>query len=87
MKTVIQEIIDKYYQSSIYRCEFTEWLIENKDLLLEKEKKQIIDAHLNGQSDHHFSFESRTNEAEQYYYDLYNQSIKKITITELNKKK
>ena len=40
MKTAIQEIIDKYYQSSIYRCEFTEWLIENKELLLKKEKEQ-----------------------------------------------
>ena len=42
MKTAIQEIIDKYYQSSIYRCEFTEWLIENKELLLEKEKNQML---------------------------------------------
>jgi|APGre2960657404_1045060.scaffolds.fasta_scaffold56910_1 hypothetical protein len=45
MKTAIQEIIDKYYQSSIYRCEFTEWLIENKELLLEKEKEQIMNAY------------------------------------------
>ena len=48
MKTAIQEIIDKYYQSSIYRCEFTEWLIENKELLLEKEKEQIMNAYTIG---------------------------------------
>ena len=42
------------------------------EYLLEKEKEQIIDAHLNGQSDHHFSLESRTLEAEQHYNQTYN---------------
>ena len=40
----------------------------------QKEKEQIIDAHLNGQSDHHFSLESRTLEAEQHYNKTYNQN-------------
>ena len=39
----------------------------------ELEKEQIIDAHLNGQSDHHFSLESRMAEAEQHYNETYNQ--------------
>ena len=42
--------------------------------MLEKEKEQIIDAHINGQSDHHFSLESRTLEAEKYYNQTYNQN-------------
>ncbi len=39
---------------------------------LEKEKEQIIDAHLNGQSNHHFSLESRIAEGEDYYNQTYN---------------
>ena len=49
-----------------------DYIIEN---LLEKEKEQIIDAHLNGQSDHHFSLESRTLEAEQHYNKTYNKEV------------
>ena len=44
------------------------------DKLLNLEKEQIMDAHLNGQSDYHFSLESRTLEAEQYYNQTYNQN-------------
>ncbi len=42
--------------------------------LLEKEKEHIMDAHLNGQSDHHFSLESRMAESEDYYNQTYNQN-------------
>ena len=86
MRTAMQELLSEMSHPNWDRLSF-DAKYEMFDTLLEKEKEQIIDAHLNGQSDHHFSFESRTNEAEQYYYDLYNQSIKKITITELNQKK
>ena len=77
MKTVIQEIIDKYYQSSIYRCEFTEWLLENKHTLLEKEKKQIIDAHLEGWGDAYDYLKDdflSPRQAEDYYNETYNQN-------------
>ena len=45
--------------------------------LLEKEKEQICNAYTDG-------LEGPYLGAEEYYYDLYNQSIKKITITENN---
>ena len=76
MKTAMQELI--------------EWISEYKDkmvsanqvelkayLLLEKEKEQICNAYTDG-------LEGPYLGAEEYYYDLYNQSIKKITITENN---
>ena len=44
---------------------------------LEKEKEQICNAYTDG-------LEGPYLGAEEYYYDLYNQSIKKITITENN---
>lgn len=40
----------------------------------EKHKEEIIDAHINGQSDHHFSLESRLAEAEEHYNQTYNQN-------------
>ena len=51
---------------------------------LEKEKEQIIDAYCEG-----FKEGSEGNRImpEEYYYDLYNQFIKKITITEFNQNK
>ena len=82
MKTAMQELID--------RLDKTEKQLDKENNLvmssalyaaksmaleaLEKEKEQIIDAHLNGQSDHHFSLESRTLEAEQHYNQTYNQN-------------
>jgi|APGre2960657404_1045060.scaffolds.fasta_scaffold142436_2 hypothetical protein len=54
-------------------CAAIEGTIEYAKSLTIKEKEQIIDAHLNGQSDHHFSLESRTLEAEQHYDKTYNQ--------------
>ena len=82
MKTAMQELID--------RLDKTEKQLDKENNLvmssalyaaksmaleaLEKEKEQIIDAHLNGQSDHHFSLESRTLEAEQHYNKTYNQN-------------
>ena len=82
MKTAMQELID--------RLDKTEKQLDKENNLvmssalyaaksmaleaLEKEKEQIIDAHLNGQSDHHFSLESRILEAEQHYNQTYNQN-------------
>jgi hypothetical protein len=45
-----------------------------KNDCMEKEKEQIIDVHINGQSDPHFSLESRTIGAEDYYKQTYNQN-------------
>ena len=50
----------------------------------QKEKEQIMDAYCEG-----FKEGSEGNRImpEEYYYDLYNQFIKKITITEFNQNK
>ena len=74
MKTAMQELIEIYEYYHSFE-EFNEWFMDmGKKAMLEKEKEQIIDAHLNGQSDHHFSLESRTLEAEQHYNQTYNQN-------------
>jgi hypothetical protein len=70
MKTAMQELIE-WHRKSMRSYSETNKMIET---LLEKEKEQIIDAHLNGQSDHHFSLESRMAEAEQHYKEKYNQN-------------
>lgn len=59
-------------------------LIEKLKELHEKEKEQIKDAYCEG-----FKEGSEGNRImpEEYYYDLYNQFIKKITITEFNQNK
>ena len=76
MKTAMQELEDKLKDN-------LKWIVMNADYELmdklfkeglEKEKEQIIDAHLNGQSDHHFSLESRMAEAEEHYNQTYNQN-------------
>ena len=51
---------------------------------LEKEKEQIIDAYCEGFKE---GSEGNRIKSEEYYYDLYNQFIKKITITEFNQNK
>jgi hypothetical protein len=72
MKTAMQELIE-YLESRYFKYEISSILLKSKELL-QKEKEQIIDAHLNGQSDHHFSLESRMAEAEQHYKEKYNQN-------------
>ena len=83
MKTAMQELIDELQKDGFKANHYgdtktseilygiKDYIIEN---LLEKEKEQILDAHLNGQSDHHFSLESRMAEAEQHYKEKYNQN-------------
>ena len=55
-----------------------------KNDCMKQEKEQIIDAYCEG-----FKEGSEGNRImpEEYYYDLYNQFIKKITITEFNQNK
>jgi hypothetical protein len=45
MKTPMQELFDKFYASSIYRCEFTEWIKDNEKTLIQNERKHLVDAY------------------------------------------
>ena len=72
MRTAMQDLIFEFYSKSTDDFQF--WIRDNIEHLLKKEKEQIIDAHINGQSDHHFSLESRTTEAEEYYNKIINQN-------------
>jgi hypothetical protein len=76
-KTAMQELVDRYflfengeYQPDAFKKHFAEFY----PLHLLREKEQILDAHLNGQQDHHFSLESRMAESEDYYNETYNQN-------------
>ena len=72
MKTAVDWLVDHLYL--VIPNEERNFLEGLREEALKKEKEQIIDAHLNGQSDHHFSLESRTFEAEQHYNQKYNQT-------------
>jgi hypothetical protein len=72
MKTAMEELIKELYY--IQELPMVSGIIKRAELLVEKEKEQIINAHLNGQSDHHFSLESRMAESEDYYNQTYNQN-------------
>ena len=75
MKTAMQELIDEL--ESIKGYKYGGLVIRLIKDRLEKEKEQICNAYTDG-------LEGPYVGAEEYYYDLYNQSIKKITITENN---
>ena len=83
MKTAMQELIEwiRYTNKECHSIMFNEGRFNEA---LEKEKEQIIDAYCEG-----FKEGSEGNRImpEEYYYDLYNQFIKKITITEFNQNK
>ena len=76
MKTAMQELmrfVDSFQEEAIHPRILRVKIKE----LLEKEKEQICNAYTDG-------LEGPYLGAEEYYYDNYNQSIKKITITENN---
>ena len=75
MKTAMQELIDELKLIEAYPM--NPLVLRIATDLLEKEKEQICNAYTDG-------LEGPYLGAEEYYYDLYNQSIKKITITENN---
>ena len=75
MKTAMQELIEEL--ESIKGYKYGGLVIRLIKDRLEKEKEQICNAYTDG-------LEGSYLGAEEYYYDLYNQSIKKITITENN---
>ena len=68
MKTVMQTVLDNFNKMGL--GEFEMWIIDNEDILLEKEKQQIIDA----ASNHCYPTEGEALiYAEQYYNQTYNQ--------------
>jgi hypothetical protein len=75
MKTAMQELIDELKLIEAYPT--NPLVLRIATDLLEKEKEQIMNAYTDG-------LEGPYLGAEEYYYDNYNQSIKKITITENN---
>ncbi len=76
MKTAMQELIELLELND--KNEPMPYLIDSiKQVYMSKEKEQICNAYTDG-------LEGPYLGAEEYYYDNYNQSIKKITITENN---
>ena len=45
MKTPMQKLFEKFYTSNIYNCEFTEWIRDNEKILIQSERKHLIDAY------------------------------------------
>ena len=102
MKTAMQflkdEIESKIIPSSKENGELSEYqyghniaysvVLTLAEYLLEKEKDQIVKAVEDTRSNIvPKMFINENLSGEEYYYDLYNQSIKKITITEYNQNK
>ena len=79
MKTAMQELIDELNLIEAYPM--NPLVLRIATDLLEKEKEQIENAYRDGLVANRYNGNENT---EEYYYNLYNQSIKKITITENN---
>ena len=84
MKTAIQELIDDIEKYIKVEWPMNKSIRNSINEALEKEKEQIIDAYCEGFKE---GSEGNRIKSEEYYYDLYNQFIKKITITEFNQNK
>ena len=81
MKTALQELIE-FIELNIDDNDFIKHqVLEEADKAIIKEKEQIENAYRDGLVANRYNGNENT---EEYYYDLYNQSIKKITITENN---
>ena len=81
MKTALQELIE-FIELNIDDNDFIKHqVLEEADKAIIKEKEQIENAYRDGLVASRYNGNENT---EEYYYDLYNQSIKKITITENN---
>ena len=79
MKTAMQELIDELKLIEAYPM--NPLVLRIATDLLEKEKEQIENAYRDGLVANRYNGNENT---EEYYYNLYNQYIKKITITENN---
>lgn len=69
-KTAMQELFEKIHSETFGLIEAWEWLIDNKEAFIEKEKQQIIDAWKDGLEDGLFGIIS-TLTPEQYYNETY----------------
>lgn len=73
MKTAMEKALARIEILYEMKPDAIHWKMFKNDCM-EKEKEQIMDAHLNGQSNHHFSLESRMAESEEYFNKTYNQN-------------
>jgi hypothetical protein len=82
MKTAIQIAIESYKNDGV---SFTDWFMDNYEILLKKEKEQMIDFHIgSSKNTKEYGTMSSTDEkriiensiwkAEQYYLKTYNQN-------------
>jgi hypothetical protein len=68
MKTVMQTVLDNFNKMGLGGFEM--WIIDNEDILLEKEKEQIINAYYEGDK---MEGRASLDDAQQYYNETYNQ--------------
>ena len=78
MKTALDWLIEQMPYE--FRANHTQEIFKQAK---EKEKEQIMKSY----KDHHDLGHIYGLDTEEYYYDIYKSSIKKITITELNQNK
>ncbi len=73
MKTAMQELIE-YLESRYFKYEISSILLKSKELL-QKEKEQILDAHINGQSEFDMLQFRHINKtlSDNYFNQKYNQ--------------
>jgi 3-hydroxymyristoyl/3-hydroxydecanoyl-(acyl carrier protein) dehydratase len=59
--TVVTQILQEFYRSTIFKDEFVEWLNANKDILLRKEKNQMYDVYSRIKTQKDITFEEYFN--------------------------
>lgn len=59
--TVVTQILQEFYRSTIFKDEFVEWLNANKDILLRKEKNQMFDVYSRIKTQKDITFEEYFN--------------------------
>lgn len=67
MKTAMQIAVESYKNDGV---SFTDWFLDNYEMLLEKEKEQIMNAFSRGLGTELSDWET----SEQYYERIYNQT-------------
>jgi len=59
--TVVTQIFQEFYRSTIFKDEFVEWLNANKDILLRKERIQMYDVYSRIKTQKDITFEEYFN--------------------------
>jgi division protein CdvB (Snf7/Vps24/ESCRT-III family) len=59
--TVVTQIFQEFYRSTIFRDEFVEWLNANKHILLRKERDQMYDVYSRMKTQKDITFEEYFN--------------------------